>query len=108
MKKNRPAIKLSILCSRNKIIEVEDFIFKHLSTIGIRKHSVERTILTREVKTLNTNFGPCRVKIATHNDSQYFYPEYDDVKQISLEYDLSFHETYHQLKHEFINLHSNP
>ncbi|WP_010167732.1 nickel insertion protein [Candidatus Epulonipiscium viviparus] len=100
MKKNRPAIKLSVLCKLEKIEQVENFVFKHLSTIGIRKYKVDRTILKREIKKVKSSFGRCRVKVVTHQNETYVYPEYEDVKKISLKYDLSFNEVYNRIKNE--------
>ena len=47
MKKNRPAYKLSVLCDKERIEEVEDIIFANTTSIGIRKIEVDRSILDR-------------------------------------------------------------
>lgn len=49
MKKNRPAYKLSVLCDKDKLEDVEDIIFSNTSSIGIRKIEVERSVLERKI-----------------------------------------------------------
>ncbi|OOB78410.1 MAG: hypothetical protein ATN33_04905 [Epulopiscium sp. Nele67-Bin001] len=98
MKKLRAATKITVLCTKQKVKEVEDILFKHLSTIGIRKYVCERTVLDRRIETVTTSFGDCRFKIVTHRDMTYAYPEYEDVKRIALDHDLSFNEVYSKLK----------
>ncbi len=98
MKKNRPATKLTILCHKKDISEMEDVVFKHLSTIGIRRYPVERTVLVREMVTVDTKYGPCQFKMCKHNGVTYGYPEYEDVRRICKEKDLSFDGLYSELK----------
>lgn len=84
MKKNRPAVTLSILCqisAENKIMAI---LFQEGLTLGIRRRPVERISLTRQVKTVNTKFGKIRVKIAGYNQKIVrVTPEYDDCKKIA-------------------------
>ena len=63
MKKNRPAYQLTVLCDEEKIPEMERLIFLHTTTIGIRRQQMERTILKRENKTIETTYGSIEVKL---------------------------------------------
>lgn len=82
MKKNRPAYLLGVICAQADISKLEDIIFTHTTTIGIRKSECQRTILPREYKTIETPFGTAAVKICIHKERTYVYPEYDSVKEL--------------------------
>ena len=58
---------------------MEQIIFENTTTIGIRKIPVERTILPRLVKNVQTPFGEAMVKVCELNGQQRFYPEYESV-----------------------------
>ncbi len=100
MKKNRPATKLTVLANDTQIVDVEDIIFSNLTTIGVRKYNVERTILQREIKVVDTTYGKCTIKKCMHNNKIYGYPEYQDVKNICDKLNLSFDVVYSQIKAE--------
>lgn len=94
MKKNRPAVKLSVLCDKRDIEKTERLIFEETSTIGIRRYSVERTTLRREVKEVSTIYGTVRVKVSYIGDSKKLAPEYDDCKKLALQKGVPFREVY--------------
>lgn len=85
MKKNRPAYLLGVICSEDKIELMEELIFIHTTTIGIRKHEAYRTTLNREIKTINTPFGEALVKVCSYKDNTYYYPECESVKKLCVE-----------------------
>jgi hypothetical protein len=97
MKKNRPAWMLSVICSSEDIETLEHIIFKNTTTIGIRRVEMERTVLKREQLTLQTAFGPARVKVCTVDGEKRYYPEYDDVAKICKEQNASYNEVYQML-----------
>lgn len=82
MKKNRPGVLLSVLCTEEQRSKMEDIILRNTTTIGIRRMPVERTILPRRKETVTTRFGEAQVKVCTHNGQEYCYPEYDSVRAI--------------------------
>nr|WP_315023040.1 nickel pincer cofactor biosynthesis protein LarC [uncultured Aminipila sp.] len=94
MKKNRPAYMLQVLCKEVQIKEMQDIIFAHTTTVGVRRTQVERTILKREMKQVKTPYGDVSVKVCTHNENIYFYPEYEDIKKISLAHHKNFKDVY--------------
>ena len=92
MKKGRPAYMLSVLCDHDHESKMEDLIFHHTTSIGIRKISVYRDALPRSLKTIKTPYGPATVKLCTHHDHTYIYPEYDSVQSICASSGLSFQQ----------------
>jgi uncharacterized protein (DUF111 family) len=83
MKKNRPAYMLGVICGESEIETMEEIIFTHTSTIGIRKYETTRTILHRELKNITTPYGDAQVKVCTYKDKQFFYPEYESINNMS-------------------------
>lgn len=100
MKKNRPAQMLTVICDGGLVSNMESIIFKHTTTIGIRKYKVERTILKREFENIETKYGTVRFKVCTHEDRKYYYPEYEDVKLICDEKGLIYKEVYNNITAE--------
>ena len=70
--------------------EMERIIFTHTTTIGLRKHPVERTVLDRRQETVDTAFGPAKVKICRYENQTFFYPEYESVREICRGRDIPF------------------
>lgn len=95
MKKNRPAYVLHVLTTAEKREELEQLIFSCTTTIGVRRYPVERTILPREVKEIQTRYGAAKVKICKHGGVDTCYPEYESVRAICRETGKSFMEVFH-------------
>jgi uncharacterized protein (TIGR00299 family) protein len=89
MKKNRPAIKLSVLCAPAERDRFASMLMKHTSTIGVRYQRMQRVIMKRHFKTVETRFGPIRVKVASHGDLVKQMAEYDDCAKAAREYGTS-------------------
>ena len=98
MKKNRPAYKLSVLCDKERIEEVEDIIFANTTSIGIRKIEVERSILDREMISINYKGLKLLFKKVYHKDSSYTYPEYKSAKDLAEKENISIKEAFDKMK----------
>lgn len=90
MKKNRPGWQLNVICKEKDIPKMEELIFFHTTTIGIRRIEMERTILEREIQTVDTPYGAVRVKMCKNDRITRFYPEYEDVARLCRENGESF------------------
>ena len=84
MKKNRPATVLSVLVDSALLNTVEDTILLHSSTIGLRRHPVQRTTMLREMREITLPYGTVRVKCVTHGDISRCYPEYESLRSLAL------------------------
>ena len=98
MKKNRPAYKLSVLCDKERIEEVEDIIFANTTSIGIRKIEVERSILDREMISIDYKGLKLLFKKVYHKDSSYTYPEYKSAKDLAEKENISIKEAFDKMK----------
>lgn len=84
MKKNRPAILLSVLCSEHDRERLAAIILSETSAIGLRYYAAQRLVLPREVRAVATPWGTVRVKVAQGPDGyENIAPEYEDCKRIA-------------------------
>lgn len=97
MKKNRPGWQLNVICHKDKIELLENIIFKETTTIGIRRQKIERRILPREICTVQTIYGPAKVKVCTIGEQKKYYPEYETVANICQKTGLSFLKVYGEI-----------
>jgi len=97
MKKNRPAYMLQVLCRSEQIHSMQKIIFQQTTTLGIRRTLIERTILNREIKKIDTPYGSMDVKVCDYGGQVYFYPEYEDIRRVCLEKQRSYKEVYQEV-----------
>lgn len=83
MKKNRPGILLTVICSTTDKDKMVREIFKNTTTIGIRETICNRYILERTEETLNTPLGQVREKRVTGYGVERSKLEYDDLASIA-------------------------
>lgn len=84
MKKSRPAVVMSVLCSHENELPLRELILTHTSTFGVRTHPVEKHTLRREFSTVSTNYGDVTVKAAYFNGRKIkSKPEYEDCKRLA-------------------------
>jgi len=83
MKKNRPAYRLTVLCSDDTVDEIEDIIFEETTSIGIRKRKEQRTILKRELKEIETPLGQLKVKVVKCKYGEKIYPEFESARELA-------------------------
>ena len=98
MKKTRPAYMISVLCKDHMIKVMEDLLFLQTTTIGVRRHSVERTILDRENKVVETEWGDVEVKVCAWKDRSFCYPEYEGVRKICKQTGMDFQTVYDRVR----------
>ncbi len=86
MKKNRPAVLLTIIADAEDRDMLLDVVFSESTSIGVRAYPVERFCLERAAKKVKTPYGEIRVKISIRGgkivNSQ---PEYEDCRLIARE-----------------------
>lgn len=79
MKKGRPGLLLGALADEAHRGAVAGVFLRETTTLGVRRHRVERDILDRTSETVETPFGPVRVKVALDAGRVVgAHPEYDD------------------------------
>ena len=109
MKKNRPGVKLSILCGVEKIAAMEAIVFRETGTLGIRRWSAARHVLPREVRQVATAWGPVDGKLGRLDDgSLSFAPEYESCRRIATEQHLPLREVYAAAQQAFAQAVASP
>jgi uncharacterized protein (DUF111 family) len=90
---------LSVLIQPDKRESVSSLIFKHSTTLGIRWRAWSRTILERESIEKETPLGTIRIKSAQQDGNLLRSKiEYDDLRRIALEHNLSLSEAEDKLR----------
>jgi uncharacterized protein (TIGR00299 family) protein len=86
MKKDRPGILLSVLCTPEKSDALAQMLFEQTTTIGVRIYEARRKILEREIVSIQTPYGAVKVKVAKRDGKVLnFAPEYEDCQRLATE-----------------------
>lgn len=84
MKKGRPAYKLVFLVTEGKLHNLLDVVFEETTTLGVRYHQVERTVLERRSAVVATPYGSVSVKYGLCNGAVVnIAPEFESCKEIA-------------------------
>lgn len=84
MKKGRPGHRLTLLSTPVDRERLSDLVLRHSTTFGLRWRTMRREVLDRDVVTVATPDGPCRVKVGRLRGRVVrLRPEYEDVAALS-------------------------
>ena len=79
MKKGRPGVLIQVIAENEKREELVAILFRETTTLGVRFHSAERRVQSREWLPVQTPHGIVRVKTGDYG----FAPEYEDARKIA-------------------------
>jgi uncharacterized protein (DUF111 family) len=86
MKKGRLGTRVDALVRGSDLARLEEKIFQHFSTLGVKTFDVVRSALARESKMVRFDGRDIRVKVATLPDgSKRAKPEFDDLRRVAEE-----------------------
>lgn len=94
MKKNRPAVQINIICREQDVDKLQNILFCNTTTIGVRRCRMERTILPREIRQMDTPYGKVQVKVCRIGEEVRAYPEYDSVVELCKTHNMSFQKAW--------------
>ena len=97
MKKNRPGYELTVICDEAHRQKMEEVIFAQTTTIGIRRHEMARTVLTRRVVNVQTRYGEIPVKVSGEGRTRRVHPEYEKVSEAASKYGAPFGAVYDEV-----------
>lgn len=81
MKKGRPGVMLNVLVHESRLEEIERIVFMETTTFGLRYVRTVCHRLGRRFETVDTPWGPVRVKIGEfRGETVEFAPEYADCE----------------------------
>lgn len=92
MKKSRPGTLIRVICREEDKEALVRAMFRYTSTIGIRETSTRRYVLDRQLKTVETEFGPVQLKTSRGYGISRSKYEYEDLARIAREKGLSLEE----------------
>ncbi len=110
MKKSRPGVLLTVICHQAAVETCETVLFRETTTLGVRRFSQQRRVLSREMHWVKTLYGEVRVKVAWSNiltkspisnlpprpAIANVQPEYEDCAELARANNLPWREV-HQL-----------
>jgi uncharacterized protein (TIGR00299 family) protein len=101
MKKNRPGLLLSVLCSHDREHDIARIILRETSTLGMRVTPVRRHEAQREVFEFESSIGPAAVKVKRlPGEPPRVAPEYEACRKLAASRDLPLIEVYSIIERE--------
>lgn len=90
MKKQRPGTLLTVLCRQADKEKMLDRIFAESTTFGVREYTVQRTVLERDRRAVQTPYGKVRIKRGRRNGQVVTQsPEMDDCLRLAKQLGVS-------------------
>ena len=85
MKKDRPGVLLTLLSKPETAEALIEMLLAETTTLGVRYYRAHRRVLERAIETVDTEYGPVRIKVARDGDrTLHFQPEYEDCARLAL------------------------
>jgi len=94
MKKGRPGQLLGVLADEDDLQALTETILAETTTLGVRYHRVERRILEREIRQVETPFGSVSVKIGQIQGHGRAAPEYEDCARLARQHQVPILSVY--------------
>lgn len=95
MKKNRPGVTLTVLCSTSDSAKMEKILFRETGTLGVRRWPASRHKLERRPHTVTTTWGPVEGKLAwIAGQPATFSPEYDACSRVAAANNVALREVF--------------
>ena len=94
MKKNRPAVMISVLCEAEHAEALTQILFRETTTLGVRRWPVTRHKLARQTITVDTPWGPVQGKLALLDDGPRFSPEYEVCHAVAIAHQVPLQQVY--------------
>jgi uncharacterized protein (TIGR00299 family) protein len=95
MKKDRPGVLLTVLCKLETVDAAIDMLLAETTTLGVRYYEAKRRVLERTIETVETQYGPVRIKVARDGArTLHFQPEYEDCARVAVSAKAPFLEVH--------------
>ena len=89
MKKGRQGVLFTCMCRREDREKMLRLMFLHLTTLGIREYRCQRYKLTRGMRSVETEYGPVRIKSSEGYGVFREKAEYEDLAKAAREHGVS-------------------
>jgi uncharacterized protein (DUF111 family) len=102
MKKGRPGFMLNVLCSEERIEEMENVIFTETTTLGLRYLRADCHRLGREFIQVATPWGQITVKVGLYKgEVVQASPEFKECEQAAKSFGVPIKEVYEEVRRSF-------
>lgn len=96
MKKNRPGTMLSVVARPEDEPALAGLILRETSTLGVRTYYSRRYEVARELRLVETPYGPVQVKLKSLEGRVVSAsPEYEDCRKVAQKHNLPLTDVYH-------------
>jgi uncharacterized protein (TIGR00299 family) protein len=86
MKKSRPGLEIRVLARPEQAEALAGLVFAETTTLGLRISTAERRVLNREFVSVETPYGPVRIKVGRRNGQvMNAAPEFEDCRRAAIE-----------------------
>ena len=92
MKKGRPGHLLTVLCDADKISDLAREVLRYTTSNGLRVRRCEKYFLEPSAGTVETQWGPVRVKYARGFGIRHAKPEYEDAAALAKKNGISYQQ----------------
>ena len=95
MKKNRPGVLLSVLCATMEADRFTELLLRETSAFGVRRQTMERRKLKREITAVKTVFGEVAVKLG-RLDGRVIQsaPEFESCRKVAEDQGVPLKQVY--------------
>jgi uncharacterized protein (TIGR00299 family) protein len=101
MKKGRPAVAVSVLCSAEQQDAMREVLYRETGTLGVRANLVAKRMLERTVLDVTTSWGPIRVKVGfLDGRAVTISPEYEDCARVARASGVAVRKIYEEAARE--------
>jgi hypothetical protein len=101
MKKSRLGTLLTVICQQHQVNLCREIIFRETTTLGIRERTQTRTILDREIISVNTKYGNVEIKIASRGTGDNrailnVQPEFETCAALARQHNVPWQEIHRE------------
>jgi hypothetical protein len=101
MKKNRPGVRLTVICKEEKLEELARIILIESTAIGVRYYPAKRFKLDRLIEERETSLGKMKVKVLREGERIVrVAPEYEECRRIARAKEIPILEVYRIVERE--------
>lgn len=104
MKKGRLGTAITVIATPKDADRLALRLLDRSTSIGVRMRREQRRTLRRKIETIETEFGPARVKWAEAPSGPRVVPEYEDVRRIAVECDLPFAQVEERIRRAAVEI----
>ncbi|MDQ3509422.1 MAG: nickel pincer cofactor biosynthesis protein LarC [Actinomycetota bacterium] len=84
MKRGRGAYKICALAKSGEREKLARLVMRETGALGVRHHSIGRTVAERRIENVSLPYGKCRVKIGSLDGGDFIVsPEYEDAARLA-------------------------